>query len=144
MVTRDTSDGRDHYGLIYKLWERLLSPDGIIRYGLNSPEDWKSLDAKFNGLCCLPDDGKAHLMRRIDIFGVPRYISFHYLLSSTRILLIIFIERRDELPAALIAFTGNDVRTYYSELSLIIMLTISFIYLVLQSFDEIKSSSYGI
>ncbi|KAI5480538.1 DNA polymerase lambda subunit [Pseudohyphozyma bogoriensis] len=86
LVTRDTSDGIDHSGLINKL-AAVLIKKRVIKHSLTNPEDWNALDVKFNGLCSLPEGG---LMRRIDILGVPF----------------------DELPAALIYFTvcseGND------------------------------------
>ena len=64
LVTRDTGDGRDHSGLIQRLVEALLA-QGTITYTLSNPNDWRSLDAKWMGLC----KGSTGKMRRIDILG---------------------------------------------------------------------------
>lgn len=71
-------------GMINQLWT-ILKKRGVIRHHLTSSDDWRALDAKFNALCSLPMPGAK--MRRLDILGVPW----------------------DEMPAALIYFTGNDV-----------------------------------
>ncbi|KAK4058384.1 hypothetical protein OIO90_000542 [Microbotryomycetes sp. JL221] len=82
LITRDPSDGITHRGMIKRLWT-LLEEVGMAKHVLTSPDSWDDLDAKVNALCALPQGGK---MRRLDILGVPY----------------------DELPAALIYFTGND------------------------------------
>lgn len=64
IVTRSTGDGKDHSGLVQRLVETLFA-QGVISHSLTNPEDWTSLDAKWNGLL-LGDDSK---MRRIDILG---------------------------------------------------------------------------
>lgn len=86
IVTRDTSDGRDHGGMIKRLWRKLIEV-GMIRHSLADPGDWESLSVKYNGLCAVP--GENPTMRRIDILGVPW----------------------DELPAARIYFTGEWMNT---------------------------------
>ncbi|GAA6043918.1 hypothetical protein JCM8097_004110 [Rhodosporidiobolus ruineniae] len=84
LVSLNPKHGRTHEGYVKKLWNRLLET-GFAQHTLTSPgEDWNALDAKVNGLCHLLEKGSK--MRRIDILGVPY----------------------DELPAALIYFTGND------------------------------------
>lgn len=83
IVTRDTSDGKDHGGMIRRLWEK-LGEKGMIRHSLADPSDWEGLSVKYNGLCAVPGQEGAR-MRRIDILGVPW----------------------DELPAARIYFTGG-------------------------------------
>ena len=64
IVTRSTDDGKDHSGLVQRLVETLYA-QGLVGQTLTSPEDWRSLDAKWNGLI-IGDDSK---MRRIDILG---------------------------------------------------------------------------
>ena len=83
LITRETSDGKSHAGKIRKLLERLFA-SGVIRHTLSEPDDWDALDAKWMGLCQLAGCP----MRRLDILGVPH----------------------DELPAALIYFTGTLLR----------------------------------
>ncbi|GAA6048993.1 hypothetical protein JCM3770_005430 [Rhodotorula araucariae] len=83
LVTRDPADGKTHEGMVRRLWRRLRKA-GIAQYELSTPEGWDDLDAKINGLCKLPREGAK--MRRIDVLGVPW----------------------DEMPAAMIYFTGND------------------------------------
>ncbi|KAK4051868.1 hypothetical protein OIV83_002573 [Microbotryomycetes sp. JL201] len=82
LVTRNTFDGKTHRGMIGRLWTSLQRA-GVARHVLTASDDLSELDAKVNALCSLPKGGK---MRRLDILGVPY----------------------DELPAALIYFTGND------------------------------------
>ncbi|KAM0788363.1 hypothetical protein ACM66B_001503 [Microbotryomycetes sp. NB124-2] len=82
LVTRDPSDGKTHRGMIRKLWA-LLEHAGVAKHKLSESDDLNDLDAKINALCALPKGGK---MRRMDILGVPF----------------------DEMPAAMIYFTGND------------------------------------
>ncbi|KAM0754669.1 hypothetical protein T439DRAFT_345536 [Meredithblackwellia eburnea MCA 4105] len=101
LLTRNPSrDGRDHSGMwisrssssgisnsfrflgMIRNVVKVLNDQSYIRHLLTSPEDWNALDVKFNGLCGIPG-GK---VRRLDILGVPW----------------------DEMPAALIYFTGND------------------------------------
>ncbi|GAA97279.1 hypothetical protein E5Q_03957 [Mixia osmundae IAM 14324] len=82
LVTRDTRDGRTHAGVIPRLLT-LLKEGNIVRHDLSLPHDPNALDAKWMGLCSLP--GGIH--RRIDILGVPF----------------------EQLGAALIYFTGNDI-----------------------------------
>ncbi|BGP14260.1 hypothetical protein JCM10213_005848 [Rhodosporidiobolus nylandii] len=84
LLTRPTKDGKTHAGYVKKLWRR-LGEIGMAQHTLSQPDDWKAEDAKVNGLCKLPGTEGAK-MRRIDILGVPW----------------------DEMPAALIYFTGND------------------------------------
>jgi DNA polymerase lambda len=69
LVTRSTDDGKDHSGLVQRLVETLYA-QGIVSHTLSNPEDWKSLDAKWNGLLY----GENSKMRRIDILGelLPR------------------------------------------------------------------------
>lgn len=88
IVTRDTSDGRDHARMVIKLIEKLHAPDSILpdHCELSVSDNLEySLDFKFHGLCRLPIPGS--LIRRIDFLGVPFA----------------------EMPAALIYFTGNDI-----------------------------------
>ena len=82
LLTRDTGDGKDHSGAIKEL-VKLLCARGSIAHTLSNPEDWNSLDAKWMGLI----NGANGKMRRIDILSVPY----------------------NELGAALIYFTGNDI-----------------------------------
>ncbi|KWU41429.1 hypothetical protein RHOSPDRAFT_10727, partial [Rhodotorula sp. JG-1b] len=86
LVTRDTtsSTGKTHAGHIAKLW-RAMERAGIAVSTLSEPDQWHGLAAKVNGLCRLPDRADAKV-RRIDILGVPW----------------------EEMPAALIYFTGDD------------------------------------
>lgn len=58
LVTRDTSDGKDHKGLIKKLWSE-LSEKGIIRHSLTNPHYWKSLDVKWVALPCEEFDAES-------------------------------------------------------------------------------------
>ncbi|GAA5851288.1 hypothetical protein JCM3766R1_006052 [Sporobolomyces carnicolor] len=82
LVTRDpTEDGKTHSGAIAKIY-KILRSKNFFQHILTQSDDWSDLSCKVNGLCKLPD-GK---MRRIDILGVPW----------------------DDMPAALIYFTGND------------------------------------
>lgn len=92
LITRDTSDGIDHTGMIAKLVS-LLKKRGLLKAELAVSDDPQALDVKINGLIQLPGG----LMRRIDLLGVPD----------------------EEMPAALIYFTGNDVR--YSPALLIVV-----------------------
>lgn len=86
LVTRDTtsSTSKTHAGHIAKLW-LAMERAGIAVATLSEPDQWHGLDAKVNGLCRLPDRAGAKV-RRIDILGVPC----------------------EEMPAALIYFTGDD------------------------------------
>ncbi|ORY79298.1 Nucleotidyltransferase, partial [Leucosporidium creatinivorum] len=77
IVTRDTSDGIDHTGMIKKLWHA-LEARGIAHHNLTEMND-----CMLHALCSLPVEGAK--MRRVDFLGVPF----------------------DELPPALIYFTGN-------------------------------------
>jgi hypothetical protein len=61
----------------------LLKKRGLLKAELAVSDDPQALDVKINGLIQLPGG----LMRRIDLLGVPD----------------------EEMPAALIYFTGNDV-----------------------------------
>ncbi|BGP60673.1 hypothetical protein NBRC10512_001922 [Rhodotorula toruloides] len=83
IVTRDPSDGKTHEGAVQKLWKGLVA-EKMVRHELTVPEDWRSLDALVHDLIRLPKPGAK--MRRIDVLGVPF----------------------DEIPAAMIYFTGND------------------------------------
>ncbi|BGP30424.1 hypothetical protein JCM10296v2_002178 [Rhodotorula toruloides] len=83
IITRDPSDGKTHEGAVQKLWKGLVA-EKMVRHELTVPEDWRSLDALVHGLIRLPKPGAK--MRRIDVLGVPF----------------------DEIPAAMIYFTGND------------------------------------
>lgn len=51
----------------------MMEKDSILTHLLVQPEEsWKALDAKFNGLCQLPNGKEGEFkIRRIDIFGVP-------------------------------------------------------------------------
>lgn len=64
ILTRDTGDGRDHSGLVQRLVEALLA-QGTVTHTLSNPHDWRSLDAKWMGLC----RGSTGKIRRIDILG---------------------------------------------------------------------------
>lgn len=95
LVTRDNADGRDHSGLIQRLIEALLA-QGTITYTLSNPNDWRSLDAKWMGLC----RGSTGKMRRIDILGMQRTS------RDGKILIVNLGVPFDEMGAALIYFTG--------------------------------------
>lgn len=85
----------DFYTILYKLKDHcvstgaivklvaILKTEGLLRAELAISDDPMALDVKINGLIQLPGG----LMRRIDILGVPI----------------------EEMPAALIYFTGNDI-----------------------------------
>lgn len=45
IITRDTSDGKDHRGIIKQLCV-LLSEQNVLRYELSTPDDWDAVDAK--------------------------------------------------------------------------------------------------
>ncbi|GAA5848095.1 hypothetical protein JCM5353_006484, partial [Sporobolomyces roseus] len=83
LVTRDpTLDGKTHSGAIGKM-HAILQREGFFQHILSQSDDWSDLTCKVNGLCQLDENSK---MRRIDILGVPW----------------------DDMPAAMIYFTGND------------------------------------
>lgn len=86
LVTRErtSSNSKTHASHIAKLW-RAMERAGIAVATLSESDQWHGLDAKVNGLCRLPDRAGAKV-RRIDILGVPW----------------------EEMPAALIYFTGDD------------------------------------
>lgn len=46
LVTRNTEDGKDHTGMIKKLWDGLVKL-GVARHCLTSSDDWNALDAKW-------------------------------------------------------------------------------------------------
>lgn len=112
-MTRDpTEDGKTHSGAIAKIY-KILRSKNFFQHILTQSDDWSDLSCKVNGLCKLPD-GK---MRRIDILGVPWFVSFTQALF--RRLQEFNVPKteagfcatsaRDDMPAALIYFTGNDV-----------------------------------
>lgn len=74
----------------------------MIAHTLTNPEDWTSLDAKWNGLLL----GENSKMRRIDILGESILLvsvsCAHNLYHDIGV-------PYDELGAALIYFTGNDI-----------------------------------
>ena len=85
--------------MIQRLVE-ILYAQGLVRHTLANPDDWKALDAKWMGLLC----GANGKMRRIDILGRNEATPY-----SLRSLYTISGVPYDELGAALIYFTGNDM-----------------------------------
>lgn len=75
LVTRDpTLDGKTHSGAIGKM-HAILQREGFFKHILSQSDDWSDLHCKVNGLCQLDENSK---MRRIDILGVPWYVSIPY------------------------------------------------------------------
>ncbi|KAG8796084.1 hypothetical protein FRC12_005354 [Ceratobasidium sp. 428] len=68
LITRSTTDGRSHRGLLHRLVP-LLRSKHLVTHDLAFPSDENELEAKYMGLCQLHSDT---LMRRIDILTVPR------------------------------------------------------------------------
>ncbi|CAG8557599.1 2599_t:CDS:10 [Funneliformis mosseae] len=81
MITRNDSDGKNHLGVLTKLVE-ILSNQGFLTHELTR-HDGDSLSAKFMGICKLPEG----IHRRLDLFTVPY----------------------NEIGAALLSYTGNDI-----------------------------------
>ncbi|KDN44631.1 hypothetical protein RSAG8_05396, partial [Rhizoctonia solani AG-8 WAC10335] len=67
LITRPTSDGGSHRGLLNKLLPMLHSQK-LLSHDLAVPDDENELEAKYMGLCQLHSDT---LMRRIDILTIP-------------------------------------------------------------------------
>ncbi|KAF9239466.1 hypothetical protein BU15DRAFT_46657, partial [Melanogaster broomeanus] len=68
LITRPTTDGKTHQGVLPVLLERLHAA-GILTEDLALPEDFSDLELTYRGLCKLPDAGARR--RRIDILCVP-------------------------------------------------------------------------
>ncbi|KAG8696623.1 hypothetical protein FRC09_008354 [Ceratobasidium sp. 395] len=83
LITRSTTDGRSHRGLLHRLVP-LLRSKHLVTHDLAFPSDENELEAKYMGLCQLHSDT---LMRRIDILTVPR----------------------EQWGASLLYFTGDDL-----------------------------------
>ncbi|KAF8602211.1 Nucleotidyltransferase, partial [Ceratobasidium sp. AG-I] len=83
LITRSTTDGGSHRGLLRKLLP-ILHGRKLVTHDLSSPDDDNELEAKYMGLCQLHSDT---LMRRIDILTIPC----------------------DQWGAALLYFTGDDL-----------------------------------
>ncbi|KAH7333669.1 Nucleotidyltransferase [Rhizoctonia solani] len=67
LITRPTSDGGSHRGLLNKLLPALHNQK-LLSHDLAVPDDENELEAKYMGLCQLHSDT---LMRRIDILTIP-------------------------------------------------------------------------
>jgi len=122
--------------MIKKLWHA-LETRGIAHHNLSDMNDWSLLDpqptplrrspyvaaydpempAMLHAVCSLPVKGAK--MRRVDFLGVPF----------------------DELPAALIYFTGNQVSRHCFRLCSAMSNFLALFRTVLQSLDEAQSSS---
>ncbi|EXX61016.1 Pol4p [Rhizophagus irregularis DAOM 197198w] len=81
MITRNDSDGTTHLGVLSRLVE-ILRDQGFLTHELVQ-HNGESLSAKFMGICKLPEG----VHRRLDIFMVPY----------------------NEMGAALLSYTGNDI-----------------------------------
>ncbi|RIA87446.1 Nucleotidyltransferase [Glomus cerebriforme] len=81
MITRNDSDGTTHLGVLTKLIE-ILRNQGFLTHELVQ-HNGESLSAKFMGICKLPEG----IHRRLDLFMVPY----------------------NEMGAALLSYTGNDI-----------------------------------
>ncbi|KAG2117714.1 hypothetical protein DEU56DRAFT_839003 [Suillus clintonianus] len=68
LVTRPTSDGMTHAGLLPELLARLHAA-GILTEDLALPDDFSALELCYRGLCKLPEPDSKR--RRIDILCVP-------------------------------------------------------------------------
>ncbi|KAF8548405.1 hypothetical protein OG21DRAFT_1423134 [Imleria badia] len=84
MITRPTTDGKTHQGVLRTLLEQLHAA-GIITEDLAIPDDFSDLELVYRGLCKLP--GSDAKRRRIDFLCVP------------------WVSR----GAALLYYTGDDI-----------------------------------
>ncbi|KAG6374231.1 hypothetical protein JVT61DRAFT_4890 [Boletus reticuloceps] len=84
LITRPTTDGKTHQGVLRTLLERLHAA-GIMTEDLAVPDDFSDLESVYRGLCKLPEPGAKR--RRIDFLCVP------------------WVNR----GAALLYYTGDDI-----------------------------------
>ncbi|KAG9308110.1 hypothetical protein JVU11DRAFT_12542 [Chiua virens] len=68
LITRPTTDGKTHQGVLRTLLEKLHAA-GIITEDLAVPDDFSDLELVYHGLCKLPEHGAKR--RRIDFLSVP-------------------------------------------------------------------------
>ncbi|KAH0833828.1 hypothetical protein J3R83DRAFT_10992 [Lanmaoa asiatica] len=68
LITRPTTDGKTHQGVLRTLLERLHAA-GVVTEDLAVPDDFSDLELVYRGLCKLPASGAKR--RRIDFLCVP-------------------------------------------------------------------------
>ena len=66
----------------------VLREEGFFKHILSQSDDWSDLHCKVNGLCQLDEKSK---VRRIDILGVPWYVSLLSLSGSSSCLTFLLL-----------------------------------------------------